>query len=143
MKQSNSASGRYVCAALGVAFLVSACGASSERFTLRAMAGPGNAEALQAAIDCRFDDALRLAEGEADAETSTYQLFSRYVQSAVYTERGEPARAAALIDEATADPRMNPDGASTREDMQEAADGVLAAIRAQRAEEIGQRSCPA
>ncbi len=141
MKHLEATRRRSALVAFGLALLLVACGASTERFTLGAMAGPGNVEAVDAAVDCRFDDALRLAQAEARAETPTYQLFSRYVQAAVYTELGEPARAAAMIDEATADPRMNPDGASSREDMQDAADAVLEAIRRQRAETTGRRLC--
>lgn len=133
---------RLAAPALGGAVLLAACGAATEQFTLGAMAGPGNARAIEAAVDCRFDEALRLARREARAETPTYQLFSRYVQSAVYTELGEPARAAAMVDAATADPRMNPDGGRSRRDMQDAADAILEAIRVQRAEDTGNRLCP-
>ena len=142
MRRAEGAVRRGGFAALGLVVVLAACGASTERFTLGAMAGQGNLAAMDAAGACRFDDALRLARAEARAETPTYQLFSRYVQSAVYTELGEPARAAAMVDEATADPRMNPDGASSRQDMQDAADAILEAIREQRAQDTGNRLCP-
>lgn len=142
MTRAEGAARRGGFAALGLVVVLAACGASTERFTLGAMAGQGNLAAMDAAVACRFDDALRLARAEARAETPTYQLFSRYVQSAVYTELGEPARARSMVDEATADPRMNPDGSSSRQDMQDAADAVLEAIRAQRADATGKRLCP-
>jgi hypothetical protein len=133
---------RLTAPALGGAVLLAAFGAATEPFTLGAMAGPGNAQAIEAAVDCRFGNALRLARREARVETLTYHLFSRYVQSAVYIEFGEPARAAAMVDEATADSRMNPDGASSRRDMQNAADAIVEAIREQRAEDRVNRLCP-
>jgi hypothetical protein len=130
-------------AAIGLALLQPACSASSQPLTLGALAGPGNVAALEAAVDCRLDDALRLAGLQGRAERPTYRLFSRFVQSAVYTELGEPARAAALIDEVTAGPHMNPDGATSRSGMQNSADAMLEAIRERRAEKTGNRLCSA
>ena len=123
--------------------MLAACGQSMERFTLDALAGPGNVEAVDRAIACDFDGALAAANREARAENPSRQLFTRFIRHAVYTETGRPALAARAIDEAHADPRMNPDRGTSRAEMQESADGVLDAIRAQRAADTGSARCEA
>ena len=130
-------------AALGGALTLAACGESVRRFTLDALAGPGNVEAVNRAVGCDFDAALAAADREARAENPSRQLFTRFLRYAVHTETGRPARAARAVDEAYADPRMNPGRGTSRAKMQESADGVLEAIRAQRAEDTGSARCAA
>lgn len=124
---------------LGLA--LSAC-AGADRFTLGALAGPGNVEAVDAAVACRFDAALAASNREAFAENPSRQLFTRFLRYAVYTETGRRDLAERALDEAYADPGMNPDRATSRVEMRESGEGVLEAIRAQRAEDNGTRQCP-
>jgi hypothetical protein len=127
--------------ALAAIVALAAC-ASTERFTLGALAGPGNVEAVDLAVDCRFDAALTAANREATAENPSRRLFTRFLRFAVYTETGRAERAEQALDEAYTDPAMNPDRATSRAAMRESAEGVLEAIRTERAEQTGDSLCP-
>ena len=127
---------------IGAGWTLAAC-AGAERFTLGALAGPGNVEAVDHAVACDFGAALAAASREAQAENPSRQLFTRFIRYAVHTETGRPDLAARALDEAYADPGMNPDRDTSRAEMRESAQGVLDAIRAQRAEETGSPACPA
>jgi hypothetical protein len=94
------------------------------------------------AVECRFDAALAAANREETAENPSRRLFTRFLRYAVYSETGRPDRAERALEEAYADPAMNPDRATSRAGMRESADGILEALRSERAEQTGDSLCP-
>lgn len=110
-------------------------------FTMTNLAGPGNVAAMDAAVACDFNRALRLAEG-ARPNGGSETLFSYYVDYAVYTETGQSSAAADAIDQATRDPRSNPDPALSRRDILEGGEAILSGVRSRRVEATGSEICP-
>lgn len=110
-------------------------------FSLSGLAGPGNVAAMDAAVACDFDQALSLAAEERSSGGSE-TLFSYYVDYAVYTETGRSSDANKAIDDATRDPRSNPEPFSSRQEILDGGNAVLAGIRGRRAEATGSEACP-
>lgn len=126
-------------AALALVGLAAACAAPQD-MTMQGLAGPGNTAALNAAVACRLDDALALAQGASNTPRPSERLFSQFAQAAILTELGRTGEAAAAIDVATADPQMNPEGAP-RAEMQAAADALAQTIGRQRQAATGSAEC--
>ena len=131
---------RTTAALTAAALTLAACAGGPSEPTLTGLAGPGNTAALQAAVACRTDDALALAKGAANTDSPQEELFSQFLQAALYTETGRETEAAQAIQTATDDPAMNPDGRSA-EAMAEGATALLATIRQQRAAATGSPDC--
>ena len=120
------------------ALTLSAC-ASATQSKLDELAGPGNVAAMDAAAMCDMDKALSLALAEENSTSPSARLFSKFAQAAIYTDTGQPDKAAQAIIEAS-DPSLNPKGLS-REQMQASSDAVLEGIRGKREDATGSRSC--
>ncbi len=124
---------------LGLSLL--AGGAGAQGFAFPVATQPHTIEAMQAAVDCRFEDALRLASAPG-ASPPGVLLFSRLVLAAVHTELGQTGQAARVIEQTTNDPALNPSGAASHAEVAEGAEEVLAAIRRRRSERTGSGLCP-
>lgn len=126
-------------ALLAAALVLGAC-ATQKSKALASMIGAGNAAALDAAAACDFDEALRLSKHEENSSRPEIQLFSQFMQAAIYGETGQSTKAAAAVDKAFTDPAMNPKD-TTRQEMQDGADAVGEMIRGRRNETTGSPDC--
>lgn len=125
--------------ALGALVVLAAC-AQSNPFSLQNLAGSRNIAAINAAAECRNDDALVLSLSELDAEAPSERLMAHLTAAAVYTDKGNTAEANRLLAAAAADPQMNPDG-TPRPEFDEPSTAILQAVRDRREETTGSRGC--
>jgi len=110
---------------------------------VRMAVGGDNFAAGQAAIECRYDDALTQAALAGQSGDPSRRLFAMYMQAVVYFDTGQGPKAKAVMESAQADPTLNPGGKLSVDQMVEQAAQLRAGVRARREKLTGSAECPA
>ncbi|MFV0245659.1 MAG: hypothetical protein ACK5IB_11645 [Qingshengfaniella sp.] len=108
--------------------------------TLEKLAGPSNIAAIDAAAACNMDRALLLSSGDMTSADRPRRLMAHFTTAAIYSDQGRQTEARRLIEEAAADPDLNP-GAQPVTSFDDPAEALLQAIQDKREALTGKRAC--